>query len=100
MLSRFLAWKAKKRPWINRYTIVIFLFVIWMSVFDRHDIFTHIFLHQKVKELQEEKRMYEKGIEETQVLKDRINNDVEKFAREKYYMHRPDEEVFIIRTSD
>jgi hypothetical protein len=29
-----------------------------MSVFDRHDIFTHIFLHQKVKELQEEKRMY------------------------------------------
>ena len=100
MLGWFFAWKAEKPGWINRYTIVCFVFCIWMLFFDRHDIFTHIFLSNRLSELEEEKTRYEEGIEETHEMYMQINHDVEKYAREKYYMHRPDEEVFIIRISD
>lgn len=100
MLARFYTWKAEKPNWINRYTIVCFVFAIWMLFFDRHDIFTHIFLSNRLNELESEKELYEEGIEKTHKMYDQINNDIEKYAREQYYMHRADEEVFIIRTSD
>jgi len=71
-----------------------------MIFFDRHDLLTHIFLSNRLHELEEEKEFYEEGIEKTHQMYDQINHDIEKYAREKYYMHRADEEVFIIRTSE
>lgn len=100
MLARFYAWKAEKPFWINRYTLICFVFSIWMIFFDRHDLLTHIFLSNRLDELKQEKAFYEEGIEKTHQMYNQINHDIEKYAREKYYMHRSDEEVFIIRTSE
>jgi len=100
MLAKTFAWHTQKPKWINRYTVICFCFAVWMLFFDRHDILTHIYLSNRVNELEDETHFYEKGIEETHLMYDQINNNIEKYAREKYYMHRPGEEVYIIRTSE
>lgn len=97
MFGKFNELKKKKSPWINRYTVVIAVFVVWMLFFDRHNVFSQHFLISTVDRLETEKQRYEEGIEETKKLKEEINSDIEKFAREKYYMHKSDEEVFVFK---
>jgi cell division protein FtsB len=97
MFSKFQELKKQKSPWINRYTVVLASFMIWMLFFDRHNVFSQHFLIKTVNRLESEKQRYDKGVEETRQLKEEINQDIEKFAREKYYMHKSDEEVFVFK---
>lgn len=74
-------------------------FVLWMFFADANDIRSQFRLGQKLRELEAEKEFYEKEIE--QVNHDReelLTNDelLEKFAREKYLMKKPEEDVYVI----
>ena len=97
MFGKLKEWKAKKARWLNRYTITLFGFIIWMSFCDRHNVFAQAYLINTVERMEEEKSKYLEGIEETKNLKQEIDMNIEKFAREKYYMHRSDEEVFVFK---
>jgi cell division protein FtsB len=59
-------------------------------------------LNQEKEELLNNKAYYSKEIQEDkktlQLLNDSI--EIEKFARENYYMKRPNEEIFIIEYQD
>lgn len=74
-------------------------FIIWMLFLDTNDIGTQIMLGRKLNALEKEKEFYQEKI--NQVEKDRtelMSNDdlLEKFAREKYLMKKPDEDVYVI----
>lgn len=97
MFAKLSELKKRKSPLVNRYTIVLCLFFVWMLFFDRHNVFAQHFLIQTVNRLEDQKKKYDEGVEETKVLKNEIENDIEKFAREKYYMHKSDEEVFVFK---
>jgi hypothetical protein len=97
MFGKFKEWKSQKAWWINRFTLTLFGFLLWMSCFDRHNIFAQWYLISTVDRMEAEKQSYLDGIEETKRLKIEIDEDIEKFAREQYYMHRPDEEVFVFK---
>ena len=74
-------------------------FAVWMLFVDANDIRSQFRLGQKLHDLEAEKEFYEKEIE--QVNRDRealLTDDalLEKFAREKYLMKKPEEDVYVI----
>jgi cell division protein DivIC len=81
------------------YFITTALFVIWMLFFDSNDFITQYQMSKQLNDLENVKEDYMEKMEE--VEKDRkalMGNPelLEKYAREKYLMKRPSEDVFII----
>lgn len=74
-------------------------FLVWMLVFDANDLGKQVDIYRKWQELRSEKQYYLDNIEV--VKKDRAELMsspalLEKFAREKYLMKRPGEDVFVL----
>ncbi len=82
-------------PLRNKYVLTLCLFVVWMLIFDKHDVMTQWSLGSTYYGLIEEKENYREKIKQTREDKININKDIEKYAREKYYMKRKNEDVFI-----
>jgi len=83
----------------NKYVFTTLGLVIWILFFDKNDIFSQLELRSKLKDLEEEKKYY---INEIKNIKDQnvhiLNDvkDIEKYARENYFMKRDSEDVFVI----
>lgn len=93
--------KYKSLPWYlkNIYFAILFFFVVWMIFFDANNIFYQFKLSHKLNELEQEKSYYTEEINEVYELKEELfstDEKKEKFAREKYYMKRDNEDVFIV----
>ena len=69
--------------WLNKYSVSAGLFVVWMLFFDKHNFFTQWNLRRSVHHLETSIQEYGEQLAE--------------FAREKYLMHRPDEDVFLFQ---
>lgn len=87
----------------NFYFLFAFFFLIWMLFIDANDIITQIKLKRQLETLEDEKAYYLQKIKE--VKKDReelLSNDalLEKFAREKYFMKKETEDLFVIVEKD
>ena len=85
------------------YTLTFAGLFLWMLFFDINDIFTQIKMYRELGRLEDEKKYYIEKIKE--VEKERIEvmgnkKLVEKFAREKYLMKKPKEEIFVIVDED
>ncbi len=82
-----------------KYIIVTLLFLAWIIFFDENSIIAHQKNKNRLGELLQQKKYYkERIISDKQKLKD-LNSgleELEKFAREQYYMSKPDEDVFIV----
>jgi len=83
--------------WLNKYSISAGLFVVWMLFFDKHNFFTQWQLRSKVNELENEIGNYQAKLAETEAAHQDLMRNKEKFAREKYLMHRPDEDVYVFQ---
>ena len=81
---------------MNRYWIVLAIFFFWMLFFDKASIWTEYKLSRTVKHLQADKIYYQGKMKELDQTRLDIQNDREKFARERYYMKTNDEDVFVI----
>jgi len=83
----------------NFYFLTGMSFLIWMLFFDANDIYSQYVLRKKLTELENERKFYEEKIKEVNSDREALINDkelLEKFAREKYYMKKEGEEVFVI----
>ncbi|HRG57362.1 MAG TPA: septum formation initiator family protein [Bacteroidia bacterium] len=83
----------------NKYTITIVFLMTWLMFFDRYDFVTQYKTVKELKQLEEEKLYYVNEIAKNeQDLKQLKENPIylERFAREKYLMKQPNEDVFII----
>ena len=74
-------------------------FLVWMLVFDANDLGKQYDMYRKWQDLRDERQHYLDNIEV--VKKDRAELMsspalLEKFAREKYLMKRPGEDVFVL----
>ncbi len=83
-------------PFRNRYVLVAIAFMTWMLFFDKHDVFTQWHLYRTNEQLKTDKVYYEEEIAEIRRDKRDLDLNREKFAREKYFMKRADEDVFVI----
>lgn len=82
--------------WINKYSVAAFLFFTWLVFFDRHNLVTQWKLRKTVSELEESRKEYERLLAIALEEKGNLEKNKEKYAREKYYMHKADEDVYII----
>ncbi len=71
-----------------------------MMFFDQYRIPVAISIYSNVVTLELEKLEYQKLIVKVWEDKRDIENNYEKFAREKYYMSRSDEDVFVIENRE
>jgi len=69
-----------------------------MLFFDERDVFTMQHHRQELRELQQSKKYYTDQInkEKTQLENLKMAATLEKYAREKYYMKRDNEDLFLI----
>ena len=83
----------------NKYLITTIALIVWIGFFDKNDVRTQIEFKKEVKRLEEERKYYANEIRSiTSDLRELSTNPktLEKFAREKYYMKRDNEEIFVL----
>lgn len=82
----------------NRYVLVIIFFVVWMTFLDNYSYFEHRVLDKEIEELEENRQYYLQEIKKDSTSIRHLNNpdQTEKYAREKYYMKRENEDIYII----
>jgi cell division protein DivIC len=82
----------------NRYVIVLVFFIVWMFFLDNYSYIEHRDLNKQIEELEDNKKYYQDEIKKDQenikLLKS--PDQIEKYAREKYYMKRENEDIYII----
>lgn len=87
----------------NKYLLSAAAFVVWMLFFDKNDVVAQYEYRSEVNKLQEEKDFYTKEIAQVKKDLNELNtnlNTAEKFAREKYFMKKDNEDVFVIINED
>jgi cell division protein FtsB len=88
-----------KKIFSNKFLLAILVFSIWVGFFDPKDIGVIYSKEEKLKDLQQSESILLKNIKDT---KDELNQlksnagTIEKYAREKYYMKKDNEDVFIV----
>lgn len=94
--------ELRKKRWFkilsNKYVLLSLIFVGWMFFLDSNSWFIHRELDQEINELEDNKRYYQNEINRDKAVIEQLQDSVEleKFARQKYFMKRPDEEIYII----
>ena len=87
----------------NKYFFSFFAFILFVAFFDSYT-FIALYKWRRDKARLEEERDYYKSLiieleKDDKNLSSNMKN-VEKFAREKYFMKKPDEEIFLIVRKD
>lgn len=85
--------------WINKYTVVTVLFIVWVVFFDKHNVFSHYKMKAHITKLENEKVRLDEEISQALQDKEDLINNLDKFAREKHLMHLQDEEIILIEKS-
>ena len=86
----------------NVFLIIFAVFAIWMLFFDANSLFIHRDLNADINDLEEEKEYYKQEIaKDKKAIKELSTEEgIEKLAREKYYMKKKNEEIYIIEYED
>lgn len=82
--------------WINKFTITGVVFLFWLAFIDSYSLVERYQLSRTIHRLENEKQGYIEAIDKAIDDKQDLDKNKEKFAREKYYMHKQNEEIFII----
>ena len=83
----------------NRYVVVLVFFFVWMTFLDNTSYLDHRILNNELDELENNKKYYQDEIKKDEEDIKRLKNpdQIEKYAREKYYMKRDSEDIYIIQ---
>ena len=84
------------------YVIVLTGFVIWMVFFDTNSFLIHSELNQEIEKLEKKREFLKVEIEKDKKVIERLSDpeELEKFAREKYYLKKKNEEIYLIEYED
>lgn len=82
--------------------LILILFLIWMLFFDTNSYLIHNELNNDIDALEDNKEFYQEEIynDKSFIKKMQDSNEQEKFAREKYYLKKENEDIYIIEHQD
>ncbi|HKO75789.1 MAG TPA: septum formation initiator family protein [Flavobacterium sp.] len=92
----------KDKSWFkflsNKYVWVSLSFLTWMIFLDNYSYFEHRFLNKQIDELEDNATYYQGEIKKDEENIKQLKNplQIEKYAREKYYMKKDSEDIYII----
>ena len=75
------------------------LFSVWMIFFDKNNVINQIELRKNLRQYQKEKQYYQQQIAaDSEATYDLMSDSthLEKFARERYFMKKDSEDVFLM----
>lgn len=86
----------------NIFVIIFIVFAVWMLFIDANSLLIHHELNEDISDLEDEKEYYNKEIEKDKKAIKGLSTDdgIEKLAREKYYMKKDNEDIYIIEYED
>ncbi len=96
----------KKKKWFsiltNAYILVLTIFAIWMIFFDTNSLFIHLELKKEIRKLEKQKEFLKEEIKSDKIIIKKLTNkeEMEKFAREEYYLKKKNEEIYLIEYAD
>jgi cell division protein DivIC len=83
----------------NKYLLTILVFGVWMAFFDQNKYNNQRRLQDSLNRLEAQKAFFIREIEENKNMTEALSTDstlMEKYAREKYLMKRPNEVIYLI----
>jgi cell division protein DivIC len=80
----------------NRYILVAVCFLVWVTFFDKSRLISQWQLERDIARLESEKANYAVQIRELESEKQNIENDKERYARERYFLSKENEQVYIL----
>lgn len=96
----------RKRKWFrigtNIYVLVLSVFAIWMVFFDTNSLLIHWELRRDIRNLEKQRDFLQEEIAKDKKVIEQLSDEyeLEKFAREKYYLKKKNEEIFLIEYED
>ena len=83
----------------NKYLMAVLIFLVWLLIFDHNSLIDRVKYLRTLHGMEEEKQYYLERIEEDSRRLNELKTDrdnLEKFAREQYFMKKENEDVFVI----
>ena len=96
----------KKKKWFglltNMYILVLTAFVIWMLFFDTNSLLIHLELRKEINKLEKQQEFLKQEIAKDKKILEKLSDpeELEKFAREQYYLKKKNEEIYLIEFED
>lgn len=91
-------WKALFKK--NRFFfIALIVFLVLVTFVDKNNLLDNWRLRGKIRDLENQREFYLQKIEEDSVVMENLKDPafLEQYAREHFYMKRPEEEIYIVR---
>jgi len=98
--------ELRKKSWFavltNIYVLVLTVFVIWMVFFDTNSLLIHMELKKQIKKLEKQQEFLQEEIAKDKKIIEKLSDpeELEKFAREQYYLKKKNEEIYLIEYED
>ena len=92
-------WRFFRRYVVNKYFIAVFAFLVWMIFFDSTSFLVINEINNEIHKYEKQLDFYKTEYEKNDAFFKKLMNDKdekEKFARENYFMKKPNEEIFIL----
>ena len=82
--------------------LIVILFIVWMFFFDTNSYLIHKELDKEIDGLKENSEFYQDEINQDKSFIEKMedSDEMEKFAREKYYLKKENEDIYIIEHED
>ncbi len=103
-------WKdLKNRRWFkiatvfsSIYILILTAFVVWMVFFDTNSFRIHLELKNEIDKLEKQKKYLKEQIADDKKVIEKLSDpeELEKFAREQYYLKKKNEEIYLIEYED
>lgn len=84
----------------NKFLLVTVAFAVWMLFFDKNDLFAQLERRHELQELQKSQQYFTEQIQQERQFSRELKDNpatIEKFAREKYFMKRDGEDLFLVQ---
>lgn len=96
----------KQNKWLrwlgNKYVLILLLFLAWMFFFDANNWFFHKELNDDIEALEQNEVFYKNEITKDKAFMEKMKDstEMEQFARQKYFLKKQNEDIFIIENED
>jgi len=86
----------------NMYVLVLTVFVVWMLFFDTNSLLIHLELRKEIKKLEKTQDFLKEEIARDKKIIEKLSDEdeLERFAREEYYLKKKNEEIYLIEYED
>lgn len=91
-------WQKIRKVLINKYAITLMVFALLFMFFGDHSLIQYLKRAKKMRAIEAELVQTQQEIEQAEAVM-RVLDDVdslERFAREQYRMHAPNEDVYVV----